>query len=198
LNFEPELAKLRFDLREGSRRSLQFARLQVNESGLIMNMVAGFALEASELAAPHCIDSDVGTARMNVHTQSQQAVLTGIRETFRVNRLKEAYGPLFRQQDGRKILNNRFWSAWLCGYIGVFFDESLGVFRLTRPPEPKSDIIWTEPMVDLVGGVLIMAADYMPHCFPLHEIRPSRIKQIIQVMKTVPKWEAFSKVQQGA
>src|SRR5258708_36367762 len=52
-----------------------------------------------------------------------------LRTLYWVNQLKRAYGPILHKRNGRTVLNHRFWAGWLFGYLGVFFDDSLGAFR---------------------------------------------------------------------
>jgi hypothetical protein len=124
-------------------------------------------------------------------TESEQAEpLAELRRLFWVNQLKRAYGPLFLKRNGRTILNNRFWAGWLCGFLSVFFDDNIGAFRPICAAGMEFPTLSSHDLADNVGTALLLAAKQAPSSFPTYEIRPVRIRQLIETMERMPRAES--------
>ncbi len=107
-------------------------------------------------------------------------VLSG---AFRVSRLAEKYGPCFRQRRGRKVLNDSFWANWLVETSGICYHPKLREFR-TRT-DNSTETVGLDLMIRLVSELLQNAANAMPESFPMSELKLSRIRQLIRLMKVV-------------
>ena len=116
-----------------------------------------------------------------------------LQEIFRANRLRSVYGSWFHTKNGRTVLNDRFWAAWLSGNLRVYYDECASNFRCASLPPTTSNMISSEDLVDNVGMALVDAAKVIPG-FPTREIQVDRVWRLIELMKLVPWSEAFSMV----
>jgi hypothetical protein len=137
--------------------------------------------------------SDNSVPSFGVEATSEEIMLAQLKEAFRLNRLRREYGQFFRQRNGRKFLNERFWAAWLCVTLRVYFDETIGSFRYAYLSSAAWNSILCEGLIEAAGVALLQAADASTQGFPFHEIQPERIRQLIEVMKSVPKSESVSK-----
>ncbi len=50
-------------------------------------------------------------------------------ESFRLARLIQCHGPLFRNGKGRRILNEFFWANWLVEKLDLIYEAKLSAFR---------------------------------------------------------------------
>ena len=139
--------------------------------------------------------TNVAPVSSTVEPPSQETMLLNIHEIARAKRLRAEYGSWFLKKNGRWVLNDAFWAAWLCSSLSVFFDPDSDVFRSAMMPLAQSNKLAAGALVEPVGMILTEAAKALAPTFPTGELRDERIRQLIEIMKVVPGSEAFSRVQ---
>ncbi len=115
-------------------------------------------------------------------------------EGLRLDRLRAEYGSWFIKRNGRWVLNDGFWAAWLCGRLGLFFDQDSNVFRTSLLPITQAYGLSADALIEPVRLLLVVAAKQIP-AFPTKELRDVRVRHLIEIMKVVPGSEAFRRVQ---
>ncbi len=103
---------------------------------------------------------------------------------FRIARLKRDYGQPFRKRRGRKVLNAPFWANFLVEVLGISYHRKLREFQ--RKANNRSESLCDEAMVGLVSEVLLKTAGLSSESFAIDDLKPSRIGQLVKLMKLVP------------
>lgn len=116
-------------------------------------------------------------------------------EAIHIKRLRAEYGSWFLRRNGRSVLNDGFWAAWLCSKLGVFFDPDSDVFRTILVPLTPANRLSADALIEPVSMLLVEAAKALGPTFPTNELRDERVRQLIRIMRVVPGSEAFSRVQ---
>lgn len=104
---------------------------------------------------------------------------------FAYHYLSSIYGPFFLRDRGRLILNLNLWAAWANDRLGLRFDTRHGSFRLVNPPSGETRLLSRQTVVEKVTHLLQCSAQSAPKQFPLHEIRPRRIQELVGLMEAM-------------
>jgi len=104
---------------------------------------------------------------------------------FRYEVLKSLFGPFFVTKKGKKSLNLNLWAAWLSDRLGLRFDPRIREFRLNSAPTAKSEILARSTVRELILGALQDSARLEPQHFPLAEIRPRRVEELVALMEVM-------------
>jgi hypothetical protein len=108
-----------------------------------------------------------------------------VHRMFRYERLRSIYGPLFLKDKGRMILNLNFWAPWVRECLGLEFDTVQEAFSLSSPAEEKPRLVSPASAMERVTRFLQSSASHGLSDFPLHEIRPRRIRELLGLMKAM-------------
>jgi len=102
---------------------------------------------------------------------------------FRYAFLKSVYGPFFTTTKRKKSLNLSLWAAWLGDRLRLRFDARIGSFRHTPKPGETGEILAVSTVKELVLAALQDSARLEPEHFPMAEIRPHRVEELIKLME---------------
>lgn len=104
---------------------------------------------------------------------------------FRYEVLKARHGPFFVQQGRKRILNLGLWSAWLSEQLQVRYDARSSSFRHYEKRGEPGRLLPAGVISEAVTTALGQAAALDPGKFPVTEIRPRRIAELIELMKAM-------------
>src|ERR1044071_6785012 len=102
----------------------------------------------------------VAARGQHLHTASLLVAQRGgdSNEDLHAERLRVEYGSCFVKRNGRRVLNDGFWGAWLCLKLGIFFDQDSDIFRTTLMPMTQSNRLSADGLVKPVTMLLIEAS----------------------------------------
>jgi hypothetical protein len=104
---------------------------------------------------------------------------------FRYPYLRSIYGPFFLQDKGRRILNLNLWAAWASDRLGLSFDARPGAFSRVDPQSGETRLLSLRTVFETVTRFLQSSASVDPKAFPLQEIRPRRIQELVGLMQAM-------------
>ncbi|MCX6926185.1 MAG: hypothetical protein NT154_23705 [Verrucomicrobia bacterium] len=105
--------------------------------------------------------------------------------TMRYAFLESLYGPFFLRAARKKVLNLSLWAAWLSERLQVHYDARPVAFRRYQKPGELGQILPSGVITELVTAALQQSATVEPTKFPITEIRPRRIAELIELMKSM-------------
>jgi hypothetical protein len=108
------------------------------------------------------------------------------RQLLEMELLAVELGPAVRQIGKRRVLNPFFWARYLQRNLGIVgFDTRLRTFQVVEAGSKQPARLPEGEMIELIAKGLqgVYAAD--PGLFPPEEIRPSRIREILGLLKTL-------------
>ncbi len=114
---------------------------------------------------------------------------------FRFQYLRSIYGQPYLATKRKRTLNLSFWSGWLIDRLGLVFDTRLDAFRRLREPDSKSETLGMGAATELVTGALQQSAQADQRNFPVAEIRPRRIQELLRLMQTMAAIRPASEVE---
>jgi len=107
----------------------------------------------------------------------------GFRGGFRLPYFKFLYGSPIIRNGRRTTLNASLWAGWLADQLEVRFDTRVGAFRQLAINDGTDGILGSATIKEMVAAFLRAAAAQDAKGFPLHEIRPNKIGEIVELMK---------------
>src|SRR6266481_5090369 len=114
---------------------------------------------------------------------------------FRFEYLRSIYGQPYLASKRKRTLNLSFWSGWLIDRLGLVFDTRVDAFRRLREPDSKSETLGMGAATELVTGALQQSAQADQRNFPVAEIRPRRIQELLRLMQTMAAIRPASEVE---
>lgn len=108
-----------------------------------------------------------------------------VRGAFRYDWLKALFGGFFVQSKRKRRLNLKLWAAWIADKNGLVYDSRLNAFRCASPDGKEVQVLGTGGVYQLVVTELIDASARAQDSFPVAEIRPARIREIMHLMQAM-------------
>lgn len=105
--------------------------------------------------------------------------------TMRFAFLSSLYGPFFLKTGRKKILNLSLWAPWLSEQLQVRYDAQFSSFRHCEKRGEPGRLLPAGVVTEAVTTALGQAAAHEPAKFPVTEIRPRRVAELIEMMKTM-------------
>jgi hypothetical protein len=102
---------------------------------------------------------------------------------FRLELLESVYGGPYIRTKRNTSLNPSLWAAWAIDRLQLVFHSRIGAFVRVVKPDGKIETLGMGAVTELVTSLLQQSAALDRKNFPLAEIRPNRVQEIIALIQ---------------
>ena len=104
---------------------------------------------------------------------------------FRLELLESVYGGPYIRTKRKTSLNPSLWAAWAVDRLRLVYHDRLGAFVTTIKADDRIETLGMAAVKELVTSLLQQSAALDRKNFPLAEIRPNRVREIIALMQAM-------------
>ncbi len=104
-------------------------------------------------------------------------------QRLQMAQLRQKYGQCFHRASGKKTLNELFWANVLAEVLNVYYDPDRDGFLQPADDGTPARKLDCQDVRRLVADAMQTFAGVWHEGFPLNELRPARIRQLIERMK---------------